>query len=75
MVGVFENRVVKKNTFKVPESCSRRSDSLEWRKVEKAKKNKGGTGESASLTLSLLYPLLPCFFFCADLYFAPFPTT
>ena len=63
MVGVFENRVVKKNTFKVPESCSRRSDSLEWRKVEKAKKNKGGTGESASLTLSLLYPLLPCFFF------------
>ena len=63
LVGVFENRVVKKNTFKVPESCSRRSDSLEWRKVEKAKKNKRGTGESASLTPSLLYPLLPCFFF------------
>ena len=67
LVGVFENRVVKKNTFKVPESCSRRSDSLEWRKVEKAKKNKRGTGESASLTPSLLYPLLPCFFF----FFAP----
>ena len=79
MVGVFENRVVKKNTFKVPESCSRRSDSLEWRKVEKAKKNKRGTGESASLTPSLplsstlSYPVF--FFFCADLYFAAFPTT
>lgn len=78
LVGVFGNRVVTKNTFKAPESCSRRTDSLEWCKVENARKNRGGTGESASLSL----PPLPSptlffvvfFFFCADLYFAPFPT-
>ena len=64
LVGVFENRVVKKNTFKVPESCSRRSDSLEWCKVEKARTNREGTGESASLALSLSpIPPPPCFFF------------
>ena len=64
LVGVFENRVVKKNTFKASESCSRRTDSLEWRKVEKARKNRGGTGErtSLSLSLSLLYPPHPVFF-------------
>ena len=65
LVGVFENRVVKKNTFKASESCPRRTDSLEWRKVEKARKNRGGTGErsSLSLSLSLLYPPPPVFFF------------
>lgn len=64
LVGVFENRVVKKNTFKAPESCSRRSDSLEWCKVEKARKNRGGTGESASLSLPPLpSPHLFFFFF------------
>ena len=62
MVGVFENRVVKKNTFKAPESCSRRTDSLEWRKVEKARKNRAGDWRE-SLSLSLLSPPPPCFFF------------
>ena len=47
LVGVFENRVVKKNTFKAPESCSRHTDSLKWCKVEKARKNREGTEESA----------------------------
>ena len=80
LVGVFENRVVEKNTFKAPESCSRRTDSLEWRKVEKARKNRAGDWReslplSLSLSLSLSSPLPPVFFFfCVDLYFAPFPT-
>ena len=76
LVGVFENRVVEKNTFKAPESCSRRTDSLEWRKVEKARKNRAGDWRE-SLPLSLSSPLPSCFFFfffCVDLYFAPFPT-
>ena len=68
LVGVFENRVVEKNTFKAPESCSRRTDSLEWRKVEKARKNRGGTGERASLSLSLSSTLPTCFFFFAPIY-------
>ena len=68
MVGVFENRVVEKNTFKAPESCSRRTDSLEWRKVEKARKNRAGDWReslplSLSLSLSLSSPPPPCFFF------------
>ena len=64
LVGVFENRVVEKNTFKAPESCSRRTDSLEWRKVEKARKNRAGDWrESLPLSLSLSSPLPPCFFF------------
>ena len=63
LVGVFENRVVKKNTFKAPESCSsRRTDSLEWCKVENTRKNRGGTGESASLSLPPL-PSPTLFFF------------
>ena len=71
MVGVFENRVVTKNTFKAPESCSRRSDSLEWRKVEKARKNRGGgAGERASLSLSPL-PSPTLFFFFFFFFFAP----
>ena len=78
LVGVFENRVVEKNTFKAPESCSRRTDSLEWRKVEKARKNRAGDWrESLPLSLSLSSPLPPCLFFfflCVDLYFVPFPT-
>ena len=65
LVGVFENRVVKKNTFKAPESFSRRTDSLEWSKVEKARKNRAGDWrESLPLSLSLSSPLPPCFFFC-----------
>ena len=82
MVGVFENRVVEKNTFKAPESFSRRTDSLEWRKVEKARENRAGDWrESLPLSLSLPSPPPPFFFFffffffCADLYFAPFPAT
>ena len=71
MVGVFENCVVTKNTFKAPESCSRRSDSLEWSKVEKARKNRGGLGRAPpSLPLSLSplpSPTLFFFFF----FFAP----
>ena len=65
MVGVFENRVVEKNTFKAPESCSRRTDSLEWRKVEKARKNRAGDWrESLPLSLSLSpLPSPPVFFF------------
>ena len=83
LVGVFENRVVKKNTFKAPESFSRRTDSLESSKVEKARKNRAGDWrESLPLSLSLSSPLPPCFFFCfcfffflcVDLYFVPFPT-
>ena len=76
LVGVFENRVVEKNTFKAPESCSRRTDSLEWRKVEKARKNRAGDWrESLPLSLPLLSPPpLFFFFFRVDLYFAPFPT-
>ena len=65
MVGVFENRVVKKNTFKAPESFSRRTDSLEWSKVEKARKNRAGDWRESlplSLSLSLSSPLPPCFF-------------
>ena len=63
LVGVFENRVVEKNTFKAPESFSRRTDSLEWRKVEKARKNRAGDWrESLPLSLSLLSPP-PLFFF------------
>lgn len=75
LVGVFENRVVTKNTCKAPKSCLRRTDSLEWRKVEKARKNRGGGLGREPPSLSILYPLPPCFFFffCADLYFAPFP--
>ena len=58
LVGVFENRVVEKNTFKAPESCSKRTDSLEWRKVEKARKNRAGDWrESLPLSLSLSLPL------------------
>ena len=71
LVGVFENRVVKKNTFKAPESFSRRTDSLEWSKVEKARKNRAGDWrESLPLSLSLSSPLPPClfFFFCASIY-------
>lgn len=77
LVGVFENRVVEKNTFKAPESCSRRTDSLEWRKVEEARKNRAGDWrESLPLSLSLSpLPSPPVFiFFGVDLYFAPFPT-
>ena len=64
MVGVFENRVVKKNTFKAPESFSRRTDSFEWSKVEKARKNRAGDWrESLPLSLSLSSPLPPLFIY------------
>lgn len=69
LVGVFGNRVVTKNTFKAPESCSRRTDSLEWCKVENARKNRGGTGESASLSLPPLPS--PTLFFVVFFSFAP----
>lgn len=68
LVGVFENRVVTKNTCKAPKSCLRRTDSLEWRKVEKARKNRGGGLGREPPSLSILYPLPPCFFF---FFFAP----
>ena len=64
LVGVFENCVVTKNTFKAPESCSRRSDSLEWSKVEKTRKNRGGPGRAPpSLPLSLSPLPSPTLFF------------